>query len=77
LTSHNERIVKDSFKLTDRDREVLVRQVVDAASERLTQSAARGGLFFAAGVCVITGVDKETFLNACADDYDAAKGQNS
>lgn len=31
------------------------------------------GLFFAAGIAAITGVDKETFLNACADDYDAAK----
>ena len=64
--------VKDSFDLAENDRYAIIAQVVDVASERPTQKTARVSLFFAAGVCVVAGIDKETFLNACADDYDAA-----
>lgn len=64
---------RDDFDLTAKERETIINQVVDVAHERPTQKAARMGLFFAAGIAAITGVDKETFLNACADDYDAAK----
>lgn len=64
---------KDDFDLTVKERETIINQVVDVAQERPTQKAARMGLFFAAGIAAITGVDKETFLNACADDYDAAR----
>jgi hypothetical protein len=39
----------------------------------MTPKAARMGLFFAAGVVALAGVDRETFLNAAAADFDDAK----
>lgn len=63
-----------SFTLTDAERTMLVEQVVDAAAQSATSpKAARLGLFFAAGVVALAGVDRETFLNAAAADFDAAK----
>ena len=62
------------FSLTDDERRMLVDQVVDAASTSpMTPKAARMGLFFAAGVVALSGVDRETFLNAAAADFDDAK----
>lgn len=62
------------FSLTDEDRHMLVEQVIDAASTSpMTPKAVRMGLFFAAGVAAIAGVDREAFLNAAAADFDAAK----
>ena len=65
---------KTEFGLTENERELLVAQVVDAASTSpMTPKAARMGLFFADGVVALAGVDRETFLNAAAADFDAAK----
>lgn len=63
-----------AFTLTDAERALLVQQVVDHVAETPpTTKAARMGLFFAAGVVALAGVDRETFLNAAAADFDAAK----
>lgn len=63
-----------SFTLTDAERALLVEQVVEHSVETPPSSkAARMGLFFAAGVVALAGVDREAFLNAAAADYDAAK----
>jgi hypothetical protein len=64
----------DLFVLTGTERALLVQQVVDHVAEAPpTKKAARTGLFFAAGVAALAGVDRETFLNAAAADFDEAK----
>jgi hypothetical protein len=69
--------VSKDFSLTADERHMLVEQVIDAASTSpmtpMTPKAARMGLFFAAGVVALAGVDRETFLNAAAADFDDAK----
>lgn len=64
----------DPFSLTGAERAILVQQVVAHVTETPpTTKAARMGLFFAAGVAALAGVDRETFLNAAAADFDEAK----
>jgi hypothetical protein len=63
-----------SFSLTEAERALLVPQVVEHVTDTPpTLKAARMGLFFAAGVAALAGIDRETFLNAAAADFDNAK----
>ena len=72
--THTMQPAQKDFSLTDDERHMLVEQVIDAASTSpMTPKAARMGLFFAAGVVAVAGIDRETFLNAAAADFDAAK----
>lgn len=63
-----------AFTLTDAERTTLIEQVVDTATQAAASpKAVRSGLFFAAGVAALSGIDRETFLNAAAADFDNAK----